>query len=106
MVLSGDIEQIRAPSAGQNAATRETNIPALYSAVRPFLAELRGRQHESPPSCLPLLEDQPETVALHDHQPRQHGDYTFIGNSAIDGQTDYHDDNASCSDTSSGNYNN
>ena len=59
MGLLGDIERARGPSAGQNAAACERNYPALHSAVRPFLAELRGRQHEPPPSCLPLLQDQP-----------------------------------------------
>ena len=47
-----------------------------------------------------------ETVALHDHQPRQHGDHIFIGNSANDGQPDYYDDNADYCNTSIGNYNN
>ena len=46
---------------------------------------------------------------MHNDQPRQHGDYIFIGNSAIDGQPDYYDGsdgNADCSDASSDNYNN
>ena len=79
-------------------------------------APCTARDHDGSPrvqlrdmlGCASRLTTTPsrETVALHDHQPRQHGDYTFIGNSAIDGQTNYHDDNADCSDTSSGNYNN
>ena len=77
--------------------TRPAATPAPCSTAHDHDGSSRVQQRNKSGSATRLTTTPSRaTVALHDDQPRQHGDYIFIGNSAIDGQPDYY----------GGNYNN